>query len=163
MKWGVKKLNYQNQQDDSKKLVCEERKVEKISLYSSTLETLRETWFALGFKKGAMIGKDASDEEIKRCYLKIRGTAKWFIFRLNFFYLLTYSKNSFWNSEKGIWKTFLITLLWLLLVKIPVIYWWNILLHIFLSNNQQYRQIRNIKKAILFSTFSWVSSSWLVL
>ncbi len=69
-------MKYQNQQDDSKKLVCEERKVEKISLHLSTLETLRETWFALGFKKGAMIGKDASDEEIKRCYLKIRGTAK---------------------------------------------------------------------------------------
>jgi len=69
-------LNYQNQQDDSKKLVCEERKVEKISLHLSTLETLRETWFALGFKKGAMIGKDASDDDIKKCYLKIRGTAK---------------------------------------------------------------------------------------
>ena len=69
-------MKYQNQQDDSKKLVCEERKVEKISLHLSTLETLRETWFALGFKKGATIGKDASDEEIKRCYLKIRGTAK---------------------------------------------------------------------------------------
>jgi len=69
-------LNYQNQQDDSKKLVCEERKVEKISLHLSTLETLRETWFALGFKKGAMVGKGASDDDIKRCYLKIRGTAK---------------------------------------------------------------------------------------
>ena len=69
-------MNYQNQQDDSKKLIYEERKVEKISLHLSTLETLRETWFSLGFKKGAMIGKEASDEDIKKCYLKIRGTAK---------------------------------------------------------------------------------------
>lgn len=69
-------MKYPDLRDNSKKLVCEVKKVEKISLHLSTLETLRETWFALGFKKGAMIGKEASDEEIKRCYLKIRGTAK---------------------------------------------------------------------------------------
>ncbi len=76
LKKGVKILNYPNLLGNNEKLVCEVKKEEKISLHLATLETLRKTWFTLGFKSGAKAGQEVNEDEIKRSYHSIRGCNK---------------------------------------------------------------------------------------